>query len=186
MRSDALSARSVEADAWLESQCRAIESAGKQLAEVVDAINERLDLERSGSTGRSTRLNDTQLRQAEAACEALHAALVSVQDQLFDCEHELRELRERDVSPAELLIEGDRLIRQYRFLRRRARILDGLLAFLPVVNAHAAGCLDALRLLQGGALVDTPLISPDCGFALVALDQLEEETLRVPQNGKIA
>ena len=89
---------------------------------------------------------------------------------------------ERDVSPAELLVDGERLIRQYRFLRRRARILDGLLAYLPSVTTHASGCLDCLARLRHGEELSGTIVVPDCGFALVALEQLTDDESLPPRH----
>ena len=101
--------------------------AGRSLAEVLAEVNERIERARDGVYG--CHVSESQLFQAEVACRTIHDVQVAVQNGLFDCEHELRELREREVSPAELLVDGERLIRQYRFLRRRARIIDGLLGY---------------------------------------------------------
>lgn len=161
-------------DDWLESQCRRVEAAGQELAEVVEGVNARTEHAVQGALGRRQRITETQLRQAEAAWRSLHDVQLSIQDALFDCEHELRALRERELSPAELLIDGERLIRQYRFLRRRARVIDGLLAYLPAVGTHAAACVDHLRRLRDGAEAALLLAAPDCGFALVAMEELGE------------
>ncbi|HEU4752430.1 MAG TPA: hypothetical protein VFU47_04905 [Armatimonadota bacterium] len=177
MRFDGPSAAKVQTDNWLITQCRSIEAAGTRLTEVVGEANSRVEQERAGELGRRQRVTESQLREAEAACAALHETQVAVQNALFDCEHELRALREREISPAELLIDGERLILQYRFFRRRARILDGLLAYLPLVNSHAVSCLEGLRALKDGGMLDVPLTVPDCGFALVALDQLDQESV---------
>lgn len=162
-------------DEWLESQCRRIEEAGRNLALAVSEVNARTREALQGGLGRKQRITPNQIRQAETAWETLHEAQVAVQDALFDCEHEMRALRERDITPAELLVDGDRLIIQYRFLRRRARVLDGLLAYLPGVSSSAHACLECLHLLRDGAEIETILAIPDCGFALVALEQLSEE-----------
>lgn len=162
-------------DEWLESLCETIQSTGRALAETVGEVNRRMEDAQSGHLGRRQPLTETQLRTVEEACQTLRQVQRWVQNALFDCEHEIRELREREVSPAELLIDGDRLIGQYRFLRRRARIIDGLLAYLPGVNSHAALCLDHLRRVPNGDTWSDPLTVPDCAFALAALEQLREE-----------
>jgi prefoldin subunit 5 len=172
MRVDPRATRPVARDDWLEAQCRAIEDAGKEMAQIVGQINARTAQSNNGELGRRKRITESQVRALEEAVQTLHEIQRSIQNALFDCEHELRELRERDVDPAELLIDGERLIRQYRFLRRRARIIDALLAYLPAAEGYAAGCLDRLKALKDGGELAEPLKVPDCGFALVALDQL--------------
>lgn len=176
MRIEPLSA--VQRDDWLEGQCRRVENAGQELAQVVGQINLRTEQAHSGSLGRRRRITDTQMRRVDSAYRVLHDVMVAIQNALFDCEHELRSLRERELSPAELLVEGERLIRQYRFLRRRARVIDGLLAYLPMVTHDAGVCREHLRQLQVGADLPGPLRVPDCTFALVALEQLREEEAR--------
>lgn len=162
-------------DDWLESHCRQILQAGDELAAVVGEINERTEQAGTGQLGRRRRITETHLRSVEAACRSLHDVQVAVQNALFDCEHELRDLRERRVSPAELLVDGERLICRYRFLRRRARVIDGLLAYLPVVTNHAGACLDHLHRLHEGDDLEGPLRVPDCGFAQAALEELQED-----------
>lgn len=164
----------VPSDAWLEAQCRAIVQAGKELTRCVGQVNQRLDESKNGELGRKRLITETHLRQAEEAHLALHDVQVAVQNALFDCEHEIRALRERDVDPAELLIDGERLIAQYRFLRRRARIIDGLLAYLPSACHHTATCIEWLRQLREGALAQEDLAVPDVAFASAALDQLKD------------
>jgi hypothetical protein len=176
MRDAGYSPTDPQHDAWLERRCLIVEAAGRHLASAVGQANERLA--QSNQTTRKKAITEAQLRQVESACKILHDLQVEVQNALFDCEHELRELRERDVSPAELLIDGERLIGRYRFLRRRARILDGLLAYLPMVSSHASACLEALRMVKRGGRMDSNITVPDCAFALVALDQLREEEVR--------
>jgi hypothetical protein len=175
MRIDRSSSTSFVPDDWLEMQCRVVEAAGRDLAITVGQVNQRIEQARTGQLGRRRPITELQLRMAEAAYKKLHDVQVAVQNALFDCEHELRALRDRELSPAELLVDGERLIRQYRFLRRRARVIDGLLAYLPVVTAHAGTCLEYLHQLQRGREINVPLKVPDCGFALAALDQLREE-----------
>jgi hypothetical protein len=172
MRVDPRATRPVSRDDWLEAQCRAIEAAGKEMADIVGQINARTSLSQNGELGRRKRITETQVRAIESSVRTLHEIQRSIQNALFDCEHELRELREREVDPAELLIDGERLIRQYRFLRRRARIIDGLLAYMPTAESYAAGCLDRLRALHAGGELHDPLSVPDCGFAVIALEQL--------------
>jgi len=173
--------RVAQTDDWLETHCRLIERAGQELAATVGEINQRTDQAEAGDLGRRRRITETQLHAAELACRTLHDVQVSIQNALFDCEHELRDLRERELSPAELLVDGERLIRHYRFLRRRARVIDGLLAYLPIVTSHAGVCLEHLQRLHEGAELNGQLRVPDCGFALVALEQLEEEGVGVEQ-----
>jgi hypothetical protein len=161
-------------DDWLEAQCRSIASAGKELANTVGQINQRIE----GVTGDQIRevIAESHLRETSAVGRALHEVQLAVQNALFDCEHELRSLRERDISPVELLVDGERLIQRYRFLRRRARVIDGLLAYLPAVTAHIQTCVDNLRRLREvGNYEGGNFLVPDCGFALVALDQLRDE-----------
>jgi hypothetical protein len=162
-------------DTWLEARLRLLEHAGKELALAVGEANVRADDAASGALGRRRVVTETALRRAEAAYRVFHDVQVEIQNAVFDCEHELRELRERDVSPAELLVDGERLIRQYRFLRRRARVLDGLLAYLPSVTSHASICLECLTRLRAGEELNGTILVPDCGFALVALEQLSED-----------
>ena len=162
-------------DEWLEAQCRAIVDAGRALNQVVSQVNARTEAALVGQLGRRQRATELQLREAEEACRTLHDIQVAVQNTLFDCEHELRDLRERDVNPAELLIDGERLIRQYRFLRRRARIIDGLLAYLPAACTQSNACLEYLRSIRNGGNGISLLAIPDCSFALVALDEAREE-----------
>ena len=145
------------------------------MAEAVGEVNSRSEHAENGSLGKRHRVTEGQLRRAEQACKTLRSIQIEVQNAIFDCEHDLRELREREVSPAELLIDGERLIRLYRFLRRRARVIDGILAYLPLVRSHADICLIQLRKLQEGEIERAHLIVPDCGFALVALEQLLDE-----------
>lgn len=161
-------------DDWLETRCREIETAGRDLALAVGEVNQRLEQARDGHLSRRRVVTEVHLGQAEQICRVLHDVQVAIQNALFDCEHEMRELREREVSPVELLIDGERLIRQYRFLRRRARVIDGLLAYLPAVCAAAQTCMEHLRQLGDGGILEQPIVVPDCGFALVAIDQLQE------------
>ena len=180
MSFDAPPFSAVQTDDWLEEQCRKIGIWGERLSEIIGEVNQ------CAANGRPARrparrqhITEEQLRQVEEACAALHEVQLAIQNILFDCEHELRELRERDISPVELLVDGERLILRYRFLRRRARVVDGLLAFLPTVNALAGSCLETVRRLRSGAVLRGPLAVPDCGFALVALDELHEEPVPV-------
>jgi hypothetical protein len=166
---------SFPADEWLEEQCREVEESGRCLAMTVGQVNLRTEQARLGKLGRRRRITETQIREVETACRKLHDVQVRVQNALFDCEHEMRALRERDISPAELLVDGDTLIVQYRFLRRRARVIDGMLAYLPVVTAHAGTCLQSIQHLRENSVPDLLITAPDCGFALVALEQLRDE-----------
>jgi hypothetical protein len=163
-------------DTWLEEQCMLVHSAGIGLAEAVGEVNQRTLKAIGGELGRQRRVTSSQIRAVEQA----HVLLADVQDRvqnaLFDCEHELRALREQELTPAELVLEGGRLIALYRFFRRRARILDGMLAYLPETRAHAGRCLDSLRRLRDGTALYRPLTVPDCGFALVALDELRGDS----------
>lgn len=161
-------------DDWLETRCREVEAAGSDLALVVGEVNHRLEQARDGHLSRRRVVTEVHLGQAETVCRVLHDVQVSIQNALFDCEHEMRELREREVSQMELLIDGERLVRQYRFLRRRARVIDGLLAYLPAVCAAAQTCMEHLRKLADGGILEQAILVPDCGFALVAIDQLQE------------
>jgi len=176
MRIESSKPVNVETDAWLENRCLVIESAGRSLAVAVGQVNQRTQAAASGDLGRRRRITDSLLHRAETACRTLRQAETEIQNTLFDCERELRSLWEREVSPVELLVDGERLIRHYRFLRRRARILDGLLAYLPVVARHADTCLECLRRIQHGDEEQGVLVVPDCGFALIALEQLREES----------
>ena len=178
MRMDPGSLNGIRHDDWLEAQCRRIETAGRALSLTVGEINQRTEQALSGGLGRRRRITEAQLRQAEEAYRTLHDVQIDVQNALFDCEHELRELRERDVNPAELLVDGERLIHQYRFLRRRARLLDGLLAYLPGVCSHASTCVEHLQHMHDGVIVERLLTVPDWSFALVALEALSEEEMR--------
>lgn len=178
MRIDPRASAGMLTDDWLESHCRHVESAGRELAQVVSEINQRTEQAAAGELGKRRRITESQIRSVQEACRILHEVQVAVQDAVFDCEHELRDLRERDMDPAELLIDGERLIRHYRFLRRRARVIDGLLAYLPTVTSLSNACLEHLRRLQNGSELRGPLIVPDCGFALAALDQLRDENGR--------
>jgi hypothetical protein len=169
--------RQVRQDVWLEGQCRIVEAAGRELALAVGEANDRIEHGRNGTLGRKVHVTEANLRRSAHALGALHDVQVAIQDALFDCEHELRALRERDMSPAELLVDGHRLVSQYRFIRRRARIIDALLAYLPVVQHHAGVCHEHLRRLRDGEPVehDGSITVPDCGFALVALEALQED-----------
>jgi hypothetical protein len=167
--------KSPESDEWLAAQCRLLTSAGQALASAIGDVNDRMEQAGAGNLGKRQKVTESQFRRAAEAFRTLRAVHMDVQNALFDAEHELRELREREVSPAELLMDGERLIRYYRFLRRRARVLDGMLAYLPLVRAHAEKLLQQLKLLQEGETEIIHLSVPDCGFALVALEQLEEE-----------
>lgn len=174
MRPESPFAVTVPSDSWLEAQCRAVVQAGKELTRCVGQVNQRLDEAKNGGLGRKRLITETHLRQAQEAYRTLHDIQLSVQNALFDCEHEIRILRERDVNPAELLIDGERLIGQYRFLRRRARVIDGLLAYLPAACQHTATCIDWLQQLREGAQAQEDLSVPDVAFALAALDQLKD------------
>lgn len=169
--------RRVPTDTWLEAQCRAVENAGRELALAMGEARDRCEQDRNGTLGRRRHVTESQVRRAEHAYQNLRRVQSEIQNALFDCEHALRELRERELSPAEMLLEADRLIAQYRFLRRRARIIDGLLAYLPVVLHHAGACHAHLRRLRNGepGEQDAPFSVPDCGFALVALEALQED-----------
>ena len=160
-------------DDWLEAQCHSIASAGKELAITVGQINRQIE----AVVGEQVRevISESYLRETTAVGKTLHEVQLAVQNALFDCEHEIRALREREISPAELLIDGERLIQRYRFLRRRARIIDGLLAYLPAVTAHIHHCVENLRRLRdSGDYEGGTFAVPDCAFALVALDQLRD------------
>ena len=61
------------------------------------------------------------------------------------------------------------------FLRRRARISDRLLSYLPDAKAQALACADHLRALREGGALGVPLLAPDCAFAAAALDELQEQ-----------
>lgn len=163
-------------DDWLEARCHAIDAAGRELALAVGQINRKLEELHSTSRDMREAIADEDLRRTIATSRALHDVQVEVQNGLFDCEHEIRSLRERDISPAELLVDGERLIAQYRFLRRRARVIDGLLAYLPAVNSHVNTCLDQLQRLREEGLYEGGSFSvPDCAFALIALEVLRDE-----------
>jgi|SRR5688500_18932241 len=178
MRPESPFAITVQDDNWLEAQCRTIVQAGRELTRCVGQVNQRLEEAKNGGLGRKRLITEATMRQAQEAQRTLHDVQVSIQNALFDCEHEIRALRERDVSPAELLIDGERLIGQYRFLRRRARVIDGLLAYLPGATQHSATCIHWLGQLQEGALAEDELAVPDCDFALAAIDQLRNGELR--------
>lgn len=167
-------ARDVRKDDWLEAKCRLIERAGSDLRKTVGEINDRLDCLTDGGLGRRRLITEGHLRTIGQSYDTLHQVLVDVQDALFDTETEIRDLQERDVDPAELLVDGERLIRHYRFLRRRARVIDGLLAFLPLVASSARSCLDHVKQLREGGQLIAPMVVPDCTFALAALDELAE------------
>lgn len=142
--------------------------------QAVAEVNERTAQAEEGQLGRRQRITEVHLRQAESAVRTLVEVQGAIQNALFDCERDLRDLRERELSPAELLVDGERLILQYRFLRRRARVLDGLLAYLPLVSASASHCAEHLRLLKGGGEMSGRFRVPDCGFAQAALEDLQE------------
>ncbi len=165
----------IPSDDWLEAQCRQIEEAGKALAATLAGVNARHRQHRESVAGRRPRLTASQIKEAQAAYRILHEVQVAIQEAVFDCEHDLRDLREREISPAEMLVDGDRLIIQYRFLRRRARILDALLAYLPAVSQHAFRCVEHLERVKEGAPLAELLAGPDCGFALIALEELQDE-----------
>lgn len=177
MRAEPSLERQIPQDEWLEGQCRIVEAAGRELALAVGEANERIEHSRNGTLGRKQHVTEANLRRSAHACGALHDVQVAIQDALFDCEHELRELRERDMSPAELLVDGHRLVRQYRFIRRRARLIDALLAYLPMVQHHAGICHEHLRRLRDGEIIEHEgsMTVPDCSFALVALEALQED-----------
>jgi len=172
---DSPDSRRPHSDGWLEAQCRRIQEAGHELALTVGEVNERTQQARVGRLGRRQRITEEQLEAAETAWKTLHEQQIAMQNAVFDTEHELRELREREVNPAELLIEGEDLIRHYRFLRRRARIIDALLAYLPAVSTLASTCIGHLRRLHEGVEMPELLVVPDCTFAILALEQLREE-----------
>lgn len=175
MSLDPLTGAEATRDEWLESLCRQIEGAGQELEAVANEINYRAGRLADGEPVEGDRIVTEDLtRRMEAAAETLRGLKVTIQEAVFDCEHEMRELRERELSPVELLIDGDRLIRRYRFLRRRGRVIDGLLAYLPPVALAARNCCEHLYQLQSGAVLNGPLIVPDCAFALFALEQLDE------------
>lgn len=162
-------------DEWLAARCRMIHQTGRELALTVGEVNDRTEQARAGTLGRRPRVAEVQLDAAEGCHRTLRSLQNDLQNTLFDTEYELRELRERELSPAELLIEGEYLIRRYRLLRRRARIIDGLLAYLPSVCTLVGICVEHLRRLYDGAELAELLVVPDCTFAMVALEQLAEE-----------
>jgi len=177
MASDPISSKVPKDDEWLEAQCRRLEATGNDLADTIGEINSRLEGELGRRGRRSSvrqRVQPEEIQKAQEACGIFREIQNAVQDALFDTEHELRELRERDVSPAELLIDGEGLVRQYRFLRRRARVLDGLLAYLPSVGDHALVCVEKLRRLEEHDLRYDPIMVPDTGFALIAIEHLRD------------
>lgn len=167
-------------DDWLAVQCQRIDAAGRDLALAVGELNERIEaaLEQTMANAPvSPQIPESCVQRARECAAIIHQIQLDVQNALFDCEHEIRELREREVSPAELLVDGERLINHYRFLRRRARVIDGLLAYLPEVTAHMNACAEHLRQLREQDTIElaAPLLVPDCGFAIVALEALREE-----------
>lgn len=181
MASDLFSTDNPEHDEWLEAQCKRLEAAGNELANTVGAINHRLE----GDIGKARRRNSGRPRvepgeilKAQEVCSIFKEIQQGVQDALFDAEYDMRELRDRDVNPAQLLIEGNDLLRRYRFLRRRARICDSLLAYLPHVEESAHVCLDKLKLLEDSEMRFEPITVPDCGFALIAIEELQEAEQR--------
>jgi len=146
------------------------------MAMTVGEINLRIDEALSNGT-QLPDVSEDAVRRARECAGIIHEVQLSIQNALFDCEHEIRELREREVSPAELLVDGERLINRYRFIRRRARVIDGMLSFLPLVTSHMSACVENLRqMCEGDALpIAGPLVVPDCEFAIVALEALREE-----------
>ncbi|MGV3723323.1 MAG: hypothetical protein ACO1SX_20685 [Actinomycetota bacterium] len=142
----------------------------------VGEVNQQIE-EALASAGRVPNVTEDAVRRARECAGIVHEIQLAIQNALFDCEHEIRELREREVSPAELLVDGERLINRYRFIRRRARVIDGMLAFLPLVTAHMTGCVENLRQMseEDAIPVAGPLTVPDCEFAMVALEALREE-----------
>ena len=165
----------LQTDAWLEQVCRSVEGAGRLLVATVRDVNHRTEEALAGRLGRRQRVTDAHVRQADVAFQALRDAQADVQSAIFDCEQEIRALREREVSVAELLVDGENLIRQYRFLRRRARISDRLLSYLPDACSQASACLERLRALRDGAPLNGSLPIPDCTFAGAALEELAED-----------
>ncbi|MCC2673015.1 MAG: hypothetical protein K0Q72_5487 [Armatimonadetes bacterium] len=163
-------------DDWLANQCHRIDAAGRELALAVGELNERIEATLEDAAGHP-RISEGCLQRARECATVIHQVQGEIQNALFDCEHEIRELRERVVSPAELLVDGERLINHYRFLRRRARVIDGLLAYLPNVTAHMRACVEHLRQMREEEHVElaAPLLVPDCAFAIVALEELREE-----------
>lgn len=174
-----------QSDDWLAAQCQRIEATGHELALAVGEINERIEEALQKDTLHRPTISENCLTRARECATVLHAIQVEVQNVLFDCEHEIRDLREREVSPAELLIDGERLIRHYRFLRRRARMIDALLAYLPDVCSDTHLCVEHLRQIHAeeGIAVAGPLTVPDCSFAVMTLEALreEEEMQRLPR-----
>jgi len=173
-----------QSDDWLAAQCQRIEAAGRDLALAVGEINERIEEALLKETRRPS-IPENCLQRARECAVLLHGIQVEVQNALFDCEHEIRDLREREVSPAELLIDGERLIQHYRFLRRRARLIDALLAYLPDVCSDTHLCVEHLRQMheEEDIAVAGPLTVPDCSFAVMTLEALreEEESQRLPR-----
>jgi hypothetical protein len=160
----------------LAVQCQRIEAAGRDMAMTVGEVNERIE-EALANTTQAPAVSEDAVRRARECANVVHEIQLAIQNALFDCEHEIRELREREVSPAELLVDGERLINRYRFVRRRARVIDGMLAFLPLVTSHMTACVENLRQMSEdeAAPVAGPLLAPDCEFAIVALEALREE-----------
>ncbi len=175
MRATSLHPGRVTRDEWLEQQCRLLHTAGCTLAAAVEAVNARGEDARSGALGRRRAVTLDHLREVEGGCKLLQRLQQAIQDAIYDSEQEMRELRERELTPADLLVEGDGLIQRYRFLRRRNRILDGLRAELPRATLHALHCLYLLRRLREGDAFEDPLRAPGCDFALAALDELSGE-----------
>jgi hypothetical protein len=146
------------------------------MAVTVGEVNEQIE-EALANAGRVPNVTEDAVRRARECTSIVHEIQLAIQNALFDCEHEIRELREREVSPAELLVDGERLINRYRFIRRRARVIDGMLAFLPVVTSHMSACVESLRQMSEEEAIPVagPLPVPDCEFAIVALEALREE-----------
>lgn len=163
-------------DDWLAAQCQRIDAAGRDMAFTVGEVNQRIE-EALVSASSMPSVTEDAVRRARECASTIHEIQLAIQNALFDCEHEIRELREREVSPAELLVDGERLINRYRFIRRRARVIDGMLAFLPLVTSHMTACVDNLRQMSEEEAIPVagPLIVPDCEFAIVALEALREE-----------
>lgn len=162
-------------DVWLEDVCGRLVTAATAFSAVIEDVNQRTDVAASGELGRRRRITEVLLRRAEEAATDLSQIQRGIQNALFDCEIELRELRERDLSPADLLEQGAYLLSHYRLIRRRARVLDGILGFLPGANRDVAFALALLRRLRKGLVVTGPLGTPDWGFALAAQEEITTE-----------
>ncbi|MBM3459042.1 MAG: hypothetical protein FJX77_10995 [Armatimonadetes bacterium] len=175
MRVTSLPSARIAPDDWLERQCRQLHDVGCALTGTLEQVNQRCEAARAGQLGRRQPVTLEQLREVEGNCQSLRRLQRTIQEALYDTEQEIRELRERDLTPADLIVEAEYLIVRYRFLRRRNRVLVGLHDELPRAALQALHCLHRLRRLREGDREATLFYPPGCEFALAALEQLRDE-----------